>query len=365
MQSSDIFTVGGSIAVNAHGMDHNAGSVGRTIRAMRVMMSDGMIKNVSRTENAELFHLIIGGYGLFGIVLDVVIEITENVIYKTSRRYIDYRDFGAIFEKELKLNPALGLFYGHLSTSPQSLLREMILYLYEQQPILPAESVEIPALSDVSGEKLRRFTLNFAKLGSIPMQIKWFAEKYIEPRMESCLVKPRAQAMTEGEACLVTRNEPMHDSVGYLRNAIPNETDVLHEYFIPRNQFLTFVDGLREIVQKHTVNLLNASVRVVHKEDNMLNYAPQDAFSIVLYINQKTDTDAIDQMKTVTQELIDLCASVGGRFFLPYQLHYTPAQLTRSYPMIHTFFTKKLVYDPIGLFTNTFYEKYSNALGTA
>ena len=51
MQSTDIFTVGGSISVNAHGMDHHAGSVGRTIRSMRVMLADGSIRNVSRTED--------------------------------------------------------------------------------------------------------------------------------------------------------------------------------------------------------------------------------------------------------------------------------------------------------------------------
>jgi FAD/FMN-containing dehydrogenase len=53
---------------------------------------------------------------------------------------------------------------------------------------------------------------------------------------------------------------------------------------------------------------------------------------------------------------------VNGRFFLPYQLHYTPEQLQRSYPMIADFFAAKKAYDPDGLFTNTFYEKYSTLI---
>ena len=71
MQSTDIFTVGGSVSVNAHGMDHNAGAVGRTIRSMRVMLADGTIKTVGPAENADLFRLVLGGYGLFGVVLEV------------------------------------------------------------------------------------------------------------------------------------------------------------------------------------------------------------------------------------------------------------------------------------------------------
>lgn len=362
MQSSDIFSVGGSISVNAHGMDHQIGAIGRTIRSMRVMLADGTIKTLSRNENAELFNLVLGGYGLFGILLDVVLEVTDNVVYNTQRRYIDISDFHDFFKREVANNKKLGLFYGHLSTSPGSLLREMILYLYQEVDSAIDGGVEIPSLHEVSGEKLRRFTLNFAKLGSVPARLKWFAEKNIEPRMESCTIKPRSQAMTDGEACLVSRNEPMHDSVNYLRNDLKGETDILHEYFIPRDRLLAFVDGLRDVVARQSVNLLNASVRVVHQEDNFLSYAPQEAFSIVLYINQQTDAAGHAKMRAVTSELIDLATRLGGRFFLPYQLHYTPQQLEAAYPQIRAFFASKQKYDPQGLLTNTWYEKYSGAL---
>ena len=216
----------------------------------------------------------------------------------------------------------------------------------------------MPALGEVSSTKLRRFVLNFSKKVDVDMSIKWFLEKYVEPKMESCTVVPRTQAMGEGEACFVSRNEPMHDSVAYTRNNLKNETDILLEYFIPRDQFIPFVDGLRRIVQDHNVNLLNASVRVIHPESNFLNYAPAEMYSIVLYINQPTTPEGNEKMGLVTRELIDLTADVSGRFFLPYQLHYTPEQLQRSYPMIGDFFAAKKSYDPDGMFTNTWYEKY-------
>jgi len=355
MQSTDIFTVGGSISVNAHGMDHLAGSVGSSIRSMRVMLADGSIVNVSREENAELFNLVVGGYGLFGVILDVELEIVDNDIYQTERQIVSYKNFPDIFENEVLPDPNLGLFYGHLSTAKGTLLDEMIFYKYTKVDIGEAD---IPPLGEVSSTKLRRFVLNFSKLGAVPMGIKWYLEKNVEPMMESCTIVPRTQAMAEGEACFVSRNEPMHDSVKYTLNDLKNETDILHEYFIPRDQFVTFVDGLRRIVQDHDVNLLNASVRVIHPESNFLNYVPAEMYSIVLYINQPTTPAGNEKMGVVTRELIDLTADVNGRFFLPYQLHYTPEQLQRSYPMIGDFFAAKRAYDPDGLFTNTFYEKY-------
>jgi FAD/FMN-containing dehydrogenase len=354
MQSTDIFTVGGSISVNAHGMDHRSGSVGQSIRSMRVMLPDGSIRTVSRAKDAELFRHVVGGYGLFGIILDAELDIVPNDLYESERQVIGYKEFPEVFQKDILPNENLGLFYGHLSTSPGSFLKEMILYTYTKSD---DQTGEIPPLTEVSSVKLRRFFINFSKKGSIAMRLKWFTEKYVEPRVESCSIN-RNQAQGSGEACLVSRNEPMHDSVPYLKNALKNDTDILHEYFIPRDQFIPFVNGMRDILENNNTTLLNASVRVVHKEDTALNYAPKDAFAIVLYINQTTDAEGNTRMKKVTSELIDLTAKVGGRFFLPYQLHYTPEQLLTSYPELPAFAAMKKKYDPELRLTNTWYNTY-------
>jgi FAD/FMN-containing dehydrogenase len=323
------------------------------------MLPDGSIQQLSRDENPELFNLVIGGYGLFGVILDVQLDIADNVVYEYEHRVVDYTEFPGIWETELLGDPQLGLFYGHLSTSPASFLREMILYTYRTTDVPDAQ---IPPLREVGNIKLRRFLLNFAKLGDWPMRLKWLMEKDVEPMFTSCTIN-RNQAMTDGEACLVSRNEPMHDSVKYLNNSLPGETDILHEYFIPREQLVPFVDGLREIITRNDATLLNASVRVVHREENFLSYAPADMFSVVLYINQPTTPEGNAQMAQVTGELIDLSSSLGGRFFLPYQLHYTPEQLRTAYPQIDEFFAAKQRLDPDGLFSNTWYERYGPRMG--
>ena len=354
MQSTDIFTVGGSISVNAHGMDHRTGSVGRTVTAMRVMLADGSIHTISRSEEPDLFGLIVGGYGLFGVIIDADIEVTENRIYQSERRILDYRSFPSTFN-EILSDDRYALLYGHLSTAPQSFLREMILYTYKEAEVPGAT---IPPLGEMTSVRLRRLVFNLSKHGPLAMRLKWWMEKYVEPRLENCPVS-RNQALGEGEACLVPRNEPMHDSVKYLKNDLKDETDILHEYFVPRDQFVPFVDGLRRISLANDAVLLNASVRIVHREDNFLTYAPTDMYAIVLYLNQRTDSKGAMKMETLTRQLVDLTVMLGGRFFLPYQLQYTPEQLQQSYPEIGAFFSAKKRYDPDGLFTNTFYRKYA------
>ena len=65
-------------------------------------------------------------------------------------------------------------------------------------------------------------------------------------------------------------------------------------------------------------------------------------------------------MRRLTESMIDLTISLGGRFFLPYQLHYTPQQLERSYPEIASFFRTKRRYDPDLLLTNIWFETYAH-----
>ncbi|MCW5705181.1 MAG: FAD-binding oxidoreductase, partial [Bradyrhizobium sp.] len=130
MQSSDIFTVGGSISVNAHGMDHQAGALARSIKSMKVMLADGSVKTVSPGENRELFDLVVGGYGLFGVIVEAELDIADNLVYRTGRRVLDYKEFPALFAGEIENDSNIGLMYGHLSTAPSSFLKEMLLYTY-------------------------------------------------------------------------------------------------------------------------------------------------------------------------------------------------------------------------------------------
>jgi FAD/FMN-containing dehydrogenase len=353
MQSTDIFTVGGSISVNAHGMDHQVGALMRTIRSMRMVMADGSVRDVTPASDGELFRLMVGGYGLFGIIAEAELEVTDNVIYRTGRRTIGYADFPRVFENDILPDKEIGLFYGHLNPSPGAgFFRDMLLYTYRAAG--PARD-DLPPLSDVGLIGVRRLIINLGKRGALFSQAKWFAETSVDPLLESCTV-PNVGG---SDGCLVSRNEPMHDSVPYLMNALTDEADILHEYFVPRRNFVPFIDAVRTVLEPVAVSVVNASVRVVHREDNALSYAPEDAFSLVLYLNQSADAAGNARMARITRELIAATLAHRGRFFLPYQLHYEPADLVRSYPEIRDFFAAKRRHDPEGLFGNTLFEKYA------
>ena len=356
MQSSDIFSIGGSISVNAHGMDHRAGAVMRTLRRLKVVMADGQVRTISPQSDPDLFRLIVGGYGLFAVIAEADIEVTSNVMCRPERRIVTYADLPWIFENEVQPDDEINLFYVHLSTAPGAgFLREALMYIYRE--VGPARD-DLPPLADAGFVSSRRLLVRLASKSAAFARLKWFAEKHVEPWMESRSLSRRT-ALTADEAGLVSRNEPMHDSVPYLKGRPSMKTDILHEYFVPRDCLVKFIDAAREVLETAQALVINASVRVVHREQNFLTYAPDEAFSVVLYVSQCADAGGSQWMAELTTRLIDVTLDFNGRFFLPYQLHYDTARLKRSYPEIADFFQAKRRYDPEGLFNNTFYRKYA------
>src|SRR3984893_3551436 len=178
MQSTDIFSVGGSISVNAHGMDHQAGAVAKSIKSMRVMLADGSLRTVSPTENKELFDLVVGGYGLFGVIVEAELDIADNLVYQTGRHVLDYRVFPALFAGEVEKDTNIDLMHGHLSTAPRTFLQEMLLYTYAK---VDGEDFSRAPLGEVSGTKLRRLALNLSKHVPLFQELKWLAETPIGP----------------------------------------------------------------------------------------------------------------------------------------------------------------------------------------
>ena len=164
--------------------------------------------------------------------------------------------------------------------------------------------------------------------------------------------------MNQKDVCLVSRNEEMYDDMAYLKNRLP-DTDILQEYFVAYDRMPEFVDRLRSVVQRNKTNLLNVTIRIVHKDDvSALPYAKEDMFAFVLYFNVGFDARDNEILKKTTSDLIDTTQSLGGTYYLPYQLFYSKEQLRKSYPEIDNFFAEKRRYDQDELFSNKFYEKY-------
>ena len=339
MQSNNDFSVGGTMSANAHGWQHNSPPFASTVDSFRLMKADGSVVHCSRSEKAELFSLVMGGYGLFGIILDVNLRVVPNEMYQAERMTISSQKYVDVFEKRVNQATDIGMVYGRISVAPDHFLKEAMITIYRRHP---SESGKIPPLNEQL-QPVTRAIFRGEVESDYGKNLRWQLEKAIG-----------------GEAASnVSRNQILNRSSNLLDNKKQADTDILHEYFIPPKSMEAFLEKCRTIIPKYNGDLLNVTVRNVHRDsDSFLRYANQEVFGLVMLFHQRRTPEAEAAMQAMTQELIDAALSVGGRYYLPYRLHATKSQFVRAYPQAQKFFALKRQYDPEEVFQNQFYLKY-------
>lgn len=344
MQGPNVFTVGGSMSVNAHGWDMRHGPVAASMEWFRLLLSDGSVRRCSRGENPELFHLVLGGYGLFGVILDIGLRVTDNAGYVAKISKMSYSELPAFFDHQIDSTPQVELGESDLSIAPgQSFLREAIILVYLKQEGDTRRTTELlPELHTYRD----RFFFDLSRRYGWGKTLRWTLQKKLE--------YPAADAVR-------TRNNIFRSPIERIRYYSRYDTDILQEYFIPPRNFVSFIDGLRQIVEKRGINLLDATVRYIEPNDDaFLRYSKEKTLSVVLYLNIKTSDVGLAESAAATRETIDLALKQEGTFYLPYVLDYKRPELQAAYPMIEEFFTAKRKYDPREVFYSEFYARYAH-----
>jgi decaprenylphospho-beta-D-ribofuranose 2-oxidase len=343
MQGPNVFTVGGSISVNAHGWDMRHGPAGASVEWFRILLADGSVQRCSRSENSELFHYVIGGYGLFGVILDVGLRVTDNSAYTATVSDLDYSQLPAFFDNEIHSNPRTDLGEADVSIAPDTFLRETVTITYTKNE---RDTRRTDPLQDEQHTFRDRYFFDLSRQYDWGKRVRWIFQKRLE--------YPRS-----GDER--TRNNIFRAPLERIRHYSSSDTDILQEYFVPPRNFGPFLDGLREIIKNERMNLLDATVRFIEPNDDaFLNYSHQPALAVVLYVNVKTSDRGRADSSANTRQIIDLALKNDGAFYLPYVLDYDKSQLIGAYPMADDFFAAKKRYDPRELFFSEFYSKYSH-----
>ena len=68
--------------MNAHGWPVPYGPMGATVRSLRMLLPSGDVVDCSRIENSNLFKLAMGGYGLIGVIIDLVVDMAPNFRFR-------------------------------------------------------------------------------------------------------------------------------------------------------------------------------------------------------------------------------------------------------------------------------------------
>ena len=339
MQSSNIFSVGGSLSANVHGRDPRFGPIVETVMEFRIVLSDGEEVSVSRQQNKDLFYAVIGGYGVFGVITSVKLSLTDNVLLEKSVVPLSYENY--VGHLQNRLSDKLALHYGRCSiVKDDSFFRDCVAVDYIEKGTTSGD--ELIEEQNVYRDK---WFMGLSRQYEWGKSLRWWLQGKLIDR--------------PGQTQLLSRNNAMRPPIRFLQYYSEEDTDMLQEYFVPPQQFIDFMDELRGILLKHKVNLLSMTLRYVPKSQPvLLNYAPEDSLAIVLYINVKLGRESLDHVQSWTRLMVDKVKQYGGKYYLTYQRFPTVTQMRETYPAWQQFNQLKQQLDPKTLFNSAFYQHY-------
>ncbi|MGE6630954.1 FAD-binding oxidoreductase [Bacillus sp. NPDC077027] len=340
MQSQNIFTIGGSLSANAHGRDIRYGSLIDTVRSFRLLKANGEVVTVK--PNDDLFSAVIGGYGLFGVILDVELSLTNDELYQMETKELDYQEYATYFNNHVKYNDQVRMHLARISTAKSHFLRDMYVTNY-----LVSADERINEYNQLKKDEMAgpmKFMLGLSRRFEVGKEMLWSLQK---------------QYFNSQNQELITRNNVMRSESAFLEYKSESDTDVLQEYFVPVKKFNDYIDDLRNLLEKENLNLMNITIRYVQKNEKAdLSYAKDDMFALVLLINFGFQKEEQVKAEKIIRQMTDVTLEHDGSYYLPYMPYQTKGQMRRAYPKTDLFLEKKRQADPAERFVNYFYERY-------
>lgn len=342
---ADRFSIGGALSTNIHGRGLRWKPIIQDVESFTLINAKGELLECSRTKNPELFRLVIGGYGLFGVIVNVKLRLSPR------ERLVRHVEILRADQIPSKLNDRLkdGYMYGdfQFGTDPSSkeFLQEGVFSFYK--PVPAEENPKEPA-NELSEE-------DWAKL----LVLGHVDKKRAYDTYTQYYLSTNGYRYWSDTHQLSVYLDDYHVMVDQMTKAPVQGSEMISEVYVLRHQLPLFLKRAANQFRKYNVNVIYGTVRFIEKDDeSFLPWAKKDYASIVFNFHVDHSPEGIEKVKTDYRRLFDLSLSMGGNFFLTYHRWATKDQILRGYPQFVRFLKKKKQYDPEELFESNWYRHY-------
>lgn len=352
---ADALTLGGAIAANAHGRGLLMEPIGGDIEDCTVVLADGSVVRCSRTERRELFSSIVGGYGLFGVVVAATLRLDPR---RRLQRLVDVLDLDDAMNA-IARRVAEGCIYGDfqyaIEPTDSGFLRRGVMACYRPAPDdapEPDSSADLTRdawlslLALAHRDKPRAFT-EYARhyLGthgrvywSDSMQLSLYIPSYSEFLLEAGVRAPGA----------------------------PDESLVIGEVYVPPARLIEFMDAARRILRATGVEDIYGTIRSIRRDTtSSLPWARSDYACVIFNLRTAHSSAGVARTHDAFRRLYDEALDREGSFFLTYHRAARPDQVLRAYPEFPEFLRRKRLYDPEERFQSEWYRQYRSLVGAS
>lgn len=339
---ADDLTLGGAVSSNIHGRGLTFKPFIHDIESITIINSSGQELVLDRKQNYELFRLVVGGYGLFGIITRVKIKLMPST---RIERYVDIIHIKDLYSK-FKSRISEGFLYGDFQFSTDStsenFLKEGVFSSY------------FPTLNSKSDSE------NFRRLSADDWD-GLFLLGHID----------KAKAYNIYTNFYLSTNHQVYDSslfqLGYYPKNYHERIDqkigsriksseMITEIYIPGNSVEEYMTEAAKYFSQDNVNVFYGTIRIIKKDDeSFLAWARQDYVCVIFNLHIEHSQKGITKAVQNFRFLIDLAIKFNGSFYLTYHNFATKDQIIQCYPEFEEFLKMKKKYDPQEVFYTNWY----------
>lgn len=339
---ADRLSIGGALSSNIHGRGLTMRPMIDDVESFTLIDANGDLKTCSRIENKELFRLVIGGYGLFGVIGTVKVRLTPVEVLERVVQLIEVQDFIPLITKRIQEGFLYGDFQFAIDPQSEDFMKRGIYSLY--RPV--NSTVESDGeLREMKGDD-------------------WY-------RLLGLAHKDKSRAFEVYSQFYLTTNGQLYRSdthqMGVYVDGYHSEFDkggvkaseMISEIYVPREQLKTLFDELREDFRTNETNVVYGTVRLIEEDtESFLTWAKHSYAATVFNFHVEHTPEGIEKAKGQFQHIIDRALQHGGSYFLTYHRWARKDQILTAYPQMPEFLRLKKRYDPEERFQSDWYRHY-------
>jgi FAD/FMN-containing dehydrogenase len=349
---ADRLSLGGALAANVHGRGLTLKPIVSDVESFVLVGADGEAIRCSRDENAEFFRLAIGGYGLFGCITSIRLQLVAR---RTLERVVELRPLDELmpmFDERIRDGFLYGDFQFAINPESDDFLTRGVFSCYR-----PVEGDRDPpegqkALSHEDWQRL----LYLAHTDKQQAFDK-YAEHYLA---------------TSGQLYFSDAHQFADYADGYHRDldarlgAAAPASEMITEIYVPRDRLVDFMEAVGSDFRAHGTEVIYGTIRLVEPdEETFLAWARERWACIIFNLHTVHTPEGLEQAAAAFRRLIDRGIERGGSYYLTYHRWATREQVETCYPQFAEFLRKKLEYDPDERFQSEWYRHYREMFADA
>lgn len=342
---ADRLSLGGSLATNGHGRGLTMRPIIGDVESFTLVDGQGEVHRCSRRANSELFRLVSGGYGLFGLVYSITLRLIPRQKVERVVELITADTLLEAFEQRIEASFLYGDFQFSTDESSADYLHRGVFSCY--RPVEPATPLP-DAQKELSEDNWTHlFYLSHADKAEAFRQ---YAGYYLSTS---------GQIYASDTHQLSTYLDDYHRDLDRRLGAANPASEIITELYVPRPDLPGFLAEVREDFRANGVNLIYGTVRLIEPDtESFLAWARQPYACTIFNLHTEHTPEGIEHSAAAFRRLIDRAIRRGGSYFLTYHKYATRAQVETCYPQFPEFLRRKRQYDPDERFQSNWYRHY-------